>query len=139
MAHTVARMPTATKTRPRTAKRAIDTRWFQAAMAVSKYPSLRELAPHLANRSGQPMDKMTLWELFHGKRRMALEDARRLADLLERPFAEVCRRAGIDAREDDLESRHREAVKLVATLAGYCDEHGVKLPARIRDAIERVR
>ena len=129
-----------TRTRTRTVARPIDTRWFQAALATCKYPSLRELAPHLTNARGAPMDKMSLHDLFHGRRRMSLDDARRLADLLEKPFPEICRRAGIDVSDlgDDVESRHREAVKLVRTLAGYCDEHGVKLPQRIRDAVERV-
>jgi hypothetical protein len=135
-----ARMPKTDRRTPTPAR--VDHRWFLAAITTSKYGSLRQLAPHLRNRQGRPMSHMSLVWLISGRRRMTVEDARRLADLLEQPFAEVCRRAGVDVHDlgDDVEARQREAARMVRTLLAFIDEHGLgeRLPRRIRDAAERV-
>lgn len=124
------------KTRtPRATARRIDSAWFAARIAASRYGSQRQLAPHLRGRAGQPLTSAQVSLMLSGKRGMRLEEARQLADLLGEPLAEVLRHAGIDVRgpDDDLEARHRAAVRMVASLLGVIDEHGVPLPKRVRE------
>lgn len=120
----------------RAPSRAIDTAWFQARIRASRFRSMRGIAPHLRNIRGLPMSIDGLVQRLHGRRQLRIGEARQFADLLEIPLADVLRRAGIDTRgpEDDLEARHRAAVRMVGTLLAFIDEAGVAVPAKVRAA-----
>lgn len=122
------------RTTARAATRRIDATWFKRQVRASRWRSLRRLAPEVRGLEG-PLSISALSMLLSGKRSMRIEEARQLADLLAVPLLEVLRRAGIDTRgpEDDLEARHRAAVRMVGTLLAFIDEAGAQLPQRVRD------
>lgn len=123
-------------TATRAAARRIDTAWFYARIRASRFRTMRRLAPHLANTRGRPMANSGLVLVLHGRRPLRIAQARQLADLLGVPLPELLRRAGVDVRDevDDLEARHRAAVRMVGTLLAFIDEAGVALPAKVRAA-----
>jgi len=120
--------------------RRIDTAWFLDLIAASRFGSGRKLAPYIKGRSGRPLASSNLSLMLNGKRAMQLHEARQLATLLGVPLAEILRHAGIDVRDagDDIEPRHRAAVRMVRTLLAFIDETGVHLPKKVRDAAEAI-
>lgn len=110
-----------------TATRRLDSAWFVARIADVGV-SQRALAERIG------LQQATLCRMLQGKRRMQIVEARALADALAVPFADVLRHAGVSVRDDgdDIEKRHRAAVRMVRTLMGVIDEHGVQLPDRVR-------
>jgi len=120
-----------TSTASKQARSRIDSDWFVAAIKASSYGSQRQFAGALKNRYGQVMEPASLCRLIAGKRTMLVSEARQIADLLQVPFAEVARRAGIrmndGARQVPLIGSI--AANGVASLAPPSDSETIGAPA----------
>lgn len=73
----------------------VDTAWFERKIAESPYGSMRQLAKHMRQPDGKPIDHSAVSRMLRGERAIQLHEARLLADLLGVPMAEIIRRAGV--------------------------------------------
>lgn len=79
------------------ARPVIDTAWFAERIAASPHGSARQVAFKMTGARGTPLDPSALTRLLSGQRRMRLEEARQLADLLGCSLTEVLEHAGIES------------------------------------------
>lgn len=71
----------------------INQAWFQERLKTLKL-SQRQLAKRIE------LDPAAVSYMFAGKRRMTMDEARRIADVMLLPVTEVMRQAGIDVQDD---------------------------------------
>lgn len=79
----------------------VDTQWFNEMIRMNGFKSKRELAEKLKNSEGKPLDPAALSRLLHGERQMSLIEAKQLSTLLNAPYVEIVRHAGVDLNEDE--------------------------------------
>lgn len=73
----------------------IDTEWFEKLIKESPYGSIRQLAKHMRQPDGRPIDPSAISRMLRGERAIQLHEARLLADLLGVPMSMIIRKAGI--------------------------------------------
>jgi len=106
-------MTAARRLRPRQPQRpTVDVEWFKERIAFSQYGTLNVIARQITNKNGKPLEPSALSRTLTGQRRLALDEARQLGELLSAPMSEVMERAGLQAPVET------GKVPLVGSIAG---------------------
>lgn len=73
---------------------AIDTDWFFQKIEESEHCTALVLAKKMTNRQGNKMDHTILSKLLNGQRKMSVDDAVQIANLLDLDVKDVIKKAG---------------------------------------------
>lgn len=93
----------------------INNKWFKEAISASKYKSQRQLAFKMRDEKGKPYDPSFITKIFKGERRLQVDEAKQMADLLGVSLDTVLRHAGVEGK---IQSGNQLAI------AGYINAKG---------------